>query len=55
MPLNILHHRCRIDNSTDLSYIRRGHVQVRDLTPLKRDEAVASRSPVKENIDGGVG
>jgi hypothetical protein len=54
MPLNILHHRCRIDNSTDLSYIRRGHARLRDLMPLKQDEA-ASRSPVKENIDGGVG
>jgi len=26
---NILHHRCRIDNSTDLSYIRSHHVGAR--------------------------
>jgi hypothetical protein len=52
---NTLHHRCRIDNSTDLSYIRSRHVRLRCLTPSEHDAAAASRWLAKEMIDGGVG
>ena len=59
LRLNILHHRCRIDNSTDLSYIRavtsdRGLGKA-NWHSQKLNEATTSRLLAKELIDGGVG